>query len=705
MKTRLLVPALLALAVSPSAIWSQTSALISSDRFKAIVGEASGELAMVHFRNLLAYDGFSPSEGADQTAEYLAARAREAGLTNVRIDRFPADGKITWWAFTSTPAWDAKKGELRVVEPTVERLASYHAYKGSLGRYSRSAKIRAALVDVGAGTRPGDYEGKEVRGKIALASGGAGPVHEMAVWSRGAAGVVVYPADARDPDILRGAAIPAEGPNGEAPAFAFAVSHRLGRQLAQRLAAGERLTLEADIEAASRPGAYPQVHATIPGTEPQLPEVWIQAHSDYRNSGGGNNLKGTGATAELARVLSSLIQQGALPRPRRNIHFTWGAEHNASMYYVFRNPDVPRTTLAMLNLDMVGESHKFSSLRLNRTFYSLPSFINDLTQEMFEIVAAGNTSVLWTRTLEDGFTLPILAPTGSRDQFIHQIDAGWGPSDHQDVGDGSIGIPGVLFNDHPDPFLGTSYDTPDKADPTQMKRAIVIAGAAAWLTSAAGSQELPALAQNALQKARARLAREERRAADVLSGASPSTAGVEYREAQNIVRQGYRREAQALQTLQAFALTREDQDYVSAQARDLGVGEAGALERLRQHGLIVGKRLGVPLNPAPPESGPAAKLVPVRNPALKGPLSQAWLATKDPRARDLRLTGRGGNYLYEALNFANGQRNLWEIRDLVAAEYGPAPLAEVEEYFRVLEKAGALKLTEPAAPRRVTRAR
>jgi hypothetical protein len=53
---------------------------------------------------------------------------------------------------------------------------------------------------------------------------------------------------------------------------------------------------------------------------------------------------------------------------------------------------------------------------------------------------------------------------------------------------------------------------------------------------------------------------------------------------------------------------------------------------------------------------------------------------------------RSANYLYETLNFADGQRTLWEIRDAVAAEYGPAPLDEVEEYFRLLEKIGVVTL-------------
>jgi hypothetical protein len=57
----------------------------------------------------------------------------------------------------------------------------------------------------------------------------------------------------------------------------------------------------------------------------------------------------------------------------------------------------------------------------------------------------------------------------------------------------------------------------------------------------------------------------------------------------------------------------------------------------------------------------------------------------------VRLSRRGHYYLYETLNFADGERNLSEIRDAVAAEYGPAPLDELEEYFRLLESVGVIE--------------
>jgi hypothetical protein len=47
---------------------------------------------------------------------------------------------------------------------------------------------------------------------------------------------------------------------------------------------------------------------------------------------------------------------------------------------------------------------------------------------------------------------------------------------------------------------------------------------------------------------------------------------------------------------------------------------------------------------------------------------------------------------YEALNFVDGKRTLLEIRDAVSAEYGPLAAADVEQYFRFLERLKVVSL-------------
>ena len=695
----------------------QDSTLIDRETMDALIAETSGEMGLNHFSHIVSnFSGFSPSLGAEQTADYIADSARGWGLSDVKIEKFPSDGKLYYWAFRSEPWWEGKKAEIWLIEPNKERIASFDAYRGHLGRFSTSADLTVELVDVGAGTKASDYEGKSVSGKIVLASGSPGMVHATAVWEHGAAGVIAYRTanHISQPDLIGGVQIaPRDGPNGEPPGFVISVSYRSGKELSNRLAAGERLVVNAQVEAETKAGYYPQVHAVVKGTEPELPEIWIQGHTNYRNGGGGNNLTGVGATLDLARSLATLVEGGKIPRPRRNIRFTWGAEHTTSLYYFYTYPENTKRVLAYLDLDMVGDHQHLSQsiLRLYRTPHSRPSFINDIVQEMFEVVGEGNTiSIRHGRagSFDSGFLLPIVDPAGSGDQFFYKIEDFWGPSDHEDVGEASIGLHAVLFNTWPDPFIGTQEDNRARADATQMKRAGVIAGAAALAMASAGSDDIPSLAQNALQKTRTRLASEERRAMDLLWAASRDSAPDDYWLAQNTITQAYRREAEALATLEVFASDATSKDYVIKTARSVVELEPAAQKRLRQQAATIAElREWGALEPSSPPSGGIALLVPTRNTEIRGPVNlfrhqygQDWLKEKLQEAEfaeKIRLVRRGRYYPWETLNFADGELNLGQIRERLAAEYGPAPLEEFEEYFRMLEKVGVLTLSAPAS--------
>ena len=575
-KMLLLVVSLGAVRGAPA----QHSTLIDDEAIDALITETSGELALKHSELLLDYSGFAPSLGAEQTASHIAEQMRTFGLADVRVDTFPSDGKRFFWAFRTEPWWEARTGDLWVLDPETgqarQRLASFDVHRVHLGRFSTSAALETELVDVGPGTRLEHYERKTVAGKIVLASGSAGPVHELAVWEHGAAGAVVYRvADPVErPHLIRAAQIvPFVGPRGEPPSFVFSISYAAGTALSERLSQGETLKVRAQVETETKAGHYPQVHATILGTEPALPEVWIQAHTNYRNTGGGNNLTGVEATIDLARTLQELIDNERLDRPRRNIHFVWGAEHMAMIYFLHEQPDAVARILALLNLDMVGDHQVLSEsvLRLYRTPHSLPSFVNDVVQEMFEVVGAGNSISLGGGRLLDfgrSFRLPIVEPSGSRDPFYYYIDDFWGPSDHEDIAEASLGIHAVLLNTWPDPYIGTQQDTLERADATQMKRVAVIAGAAAYVLASAADDELPALAQNAAAKAR--LAAEESRAMDVLTSASREGFADDSVHARTILTHAYPREAAAIATLARFATTEGSRAYVDARAEEIG---------------------------------------------------------------------------------------------------------------------------------------
>ena len=67
--------------------------------------------------------------------------------------------------------WSCRSGEAWLVEPEEPKLAAYAEVAVSIADQSRTTHVTAELVDVGEGIDDADYEGKDVKGKIVLASG------------------------------------------------------------------------------------------------------------------------------------------------------------------------------------------------------------------------------------------------------------------------------------------------------------------------------------------------------------------------------------------------------------------------------------------------------------------------------------------------------------------------------------------------------
>ena len=167
--------------------------LLPAKYFDAIRDEASGELPLVDFRNIVnRFTGFAPSRGGDQIAEYIAGRLRDYGLSDVNVEGFPADGKKFYWAFLGEPAWEAEAATLTMVTPRTTRLMDFAFERALLGRYSTSADVTTDLVDVGEGVNASDYQAKDVKGKIAMVTGQAELAHRQAVWGHGAVGIVTF---------------------------------------------------------------------------------------------------------------------------------------------------------------------------------------------------------------------------------------------------------------------------------------------------------------------------------------------------------------------------------------------------------------------------------------------------------------------------------------------------------------------------------
>lgn len=186
--------------------------LLKQETFDAIANEYSGEAAQENTRRIVEYHRIQGSPMMAAVAHEVVETRLQNYQILVFLEQFPSDGKTKYGTYTSPMGWDMRSGELWVesvgdvkdFKPIL--LCRYSEVPMCVSTYSKSAYWTGELVDVGSGTSDADYKDKDLRGKVALASGYAANVVRQAVLKHGAVGVVIYP-DAADrpnhPDMIR----------------------------------------------------------------------------------------------------------------------------------------------------------------------------------------------------------------------------------------------------------------------------------------------------------------------------------------------------------------------------------------------------------------------------------------------------------------------------------------------------------------------
>ena len=681
---------------------------LSADTIQSLIEESSGERARNHFRRLNLMGGYAPSPQFREIAEYVRDKAKEYGLEDVQLEGFQSDGEKFYWAFLTEPSWDARSGSLWIISPESRRLVDFAVSPCVLARYSRSVVVEAELVYVGEGVSDEDYTNRNVKGKIALATGNIGSVHAMAVYEHGALGVVTMGRNLARPDMLRsGQLMPWRGPDGSKATFGFTISYRQGQSLISDLERGPvrvRVEIDAKVEA----GEYLEVTGVIPGSELPSEEVLLTAHTDHRNTG-GNNATGDGVTLEMARTLMTLVNKGILPRPRRTIRFIWGPEHKGLIAYLYHHLEALKSWLYVLDFDLVGKSQKEGGSRLHlcRSPFSNPTVIDDAVQEVREWAVNGNRSLLHNRSISSftgtRYFWPIIDPLGSSDDFLADTQPFWGPSDHEDLNDGNLGVHSVMFGDWPDPYLGAHQDNPDGSDPTQLKRNVVVGAVTIWALANMGPRDAEKLVALGSSRAKERMAVNLRKAMKRISYATKEALPREILEARITLREITDKEIRAFEALEPW-LSADVQclAYVE-KMKKLLISEGNRILDALNHFYNL-QTENIDVQPEIVERTPEEKAmigrVPIRNINPRGPVNicryrfgQAWLAKQlgNWDFLNLAIRGHGRFTAYESLNFVDGKRDLLQIRDMVSAEFGPVPASHISEYFEVMKKAGVIR--------------
>jgi hypothetical protein len=683
-----LFAAALGIALAAPVLATEPPPLLPEAAVRAIAGEVSGTAAKRNLQEITLFHRMRGSRAFGAASDWVRDRAKEYGLSEVETLELPADGKIFYGTQRSRPAWEAEFAELWEQREAAgkwvdgERIASWEARPIVLAEDSASGEAAAELVDVGAGTAEADYQGKDVRGKLVLASAQpGGQVYVLAVDRFGAAGIVSYAQNQvtgwwkEDENLVRWGHLDTFPPP---KTFAFMVSLKQARAWQERLAAGKPVRLRASVKAGQHPGAYRIATGVIPGAG-RAHEIVLSCHLDHQRPGANDNASGCVSILEVGRTLAKLIREGKLAAPKRTIRFVWPPEIEGTTSLLNARPDLAARALAVIHMDMVGGDAEITKavFHVTRSPKSLPTFVNDVGAAFGRFV--NEQSYALAATGEAPY--PLVDPEGSKRALQAEFVEFTEGSDHQVWSEGSWRVPSIYLNDWPDRYIHTHADGVANIDSTKLLRAAFLGAASAWYLAGLDVEQTPALWEVVRRGSL-------ERTAEALGRVDRLRAAGEGAEVDNVLRFHLAQEAEIARSIARFA----DVPPALRAAMDAHLAALQAL-------------VGEPAAP-PVSSNSEAAAVYRRALEPKGAMGGFGYDYFQDHTAKLKIAapallnraglwGAGGDYAYEALNLVDGRRTVGEVRDALAAIYGPLPLAEVIEYLGDMEKIGLLQREIP----------
>lgn len=668
---------LVALAlIFSSVVTADIRELVAEELLLQIAEETSGEAAKRNLDTITLQHRMRASSQFDAATQHILTQLDHYGLDEIDVIEFAADGTTMFGTQKSRPVWDVRFAQLWEVHDIggesvrVRKLGDWDAVPLTLAQDSLSGEVTTSLVDIGTGTQDIEYEGKDISGKLVLTSSQPGVVVDRAVGELGAAGIISYAPNQKSAWWKEDERLVRWGHMGSFPttkSFGFMISLGEARALQQRLASGESIQFHAKVDASHKRGKYRFATAAIKGTDKSDEDIHFTCHLDHPRPGANDNASGCVAILEVARTLNALIKEGVLPRPSRTIRFLWPAEIEGSIMYLAEHDD-PSRIKANIHMDMVGGGAVTKSVfRISGGPYSVPSFISDLGHEIGKFV---NDQ---TKRFADGedVAFPLFAAEGSKNPQLAQMEGLDMGSDHDVFFEGTWRIPGLYLHDWPDRYIHTNYDTAANIDPTKLKRAAFIGAVSAWYLANYSDEDvrgtLNLLKRNALQRSAVLAARRSELSAI---------------DAAATTRIQFTLERRKIRSIAAFATLAESDETAAAEY----------LEKLQALLVTPEPRILVQRN----------ETVYARKQDVKGPMHAFGYSFINDKlgllaADSLQLAnhstsyGGSGMFVYEALNFVDGQRTVSDIRDWLVAEMGTVSVEAVAEYLGALESIGVIE--------------
>ena len=612
------------------------------DLVAAVHASFDPDAALADVVGIARHDRYQASAGIGAAAAMVAERAVAAGLSDVTVHPFPADGLRHWWTYRAPLAWTPVGARLTHAGTALVR---YPEMAYTLAAYSAPARVTAPLVRWTALA-----DGSDPRGALVVVDDPRVPVSTVAgrLAALGAAGLVA------DPLWSRADRLPDQVGRIELPAGTPLVGFSLTRPQLARLAAGADAGGTATVEVTLDPAPVPMpvVTGRLPG-DPGAGEILLTAHLCHPRPSANDNASGVAALLGAARVLAGAPAGGP------SVRFVWGPEFVGIAAYLHDIAAAP--PVLGLNVDMAGEDvHRTGGpMVVERGPDDLPSFLPALAVRCAALLPPAARSY--------SGALP-------SDAWHVRETPYAGGSDHALLADEPTRCPTVALGHWPDRTNHSSADTVSTVDPGELRRAGTVV---ASVVAAVRGRVDHALAADVADAA---VAWAGRHLLDALPGRRPHRPPVPdepvldpWADGETGRRLDHRRAVvlACVPTLELAGVPAAERDRIAARLD------------------AVAAALSVGFEPASPD-GP----VPVRG--WTGPINLRALAEAaepaDRRWLDGRLAeDRGGNYarVTALLRAIDGVRDRRAIAWHAALASGlPVPIALADHVFDLLDRAG-----------------
>ncbi|MBI2200709.1 MAG: AAC(3) family N-acetyltransferase, partial [Armatimonadetes bacterium] len=370
-------------------IWQAAARHLSEARMKAEIAEFFQHSRWSSFDRLLVL------------ANRIAQEMEEAGLADVRLIEFPADGRTSCSGWVLPKAYDVRAARLteKVSGSPSRVLADYEKNPTSLMMYSEPTPPGGIEAEVVAADRMEDFTRDRISGRIVLTSG-LGLGTSRAAMRHGALGLVSdHRGELRwikegpyldETNEWHNYTIPPMDEPGKG--FGFAITPVLGRDLRARLAAGQRVRVHALVETRHYDGVLPVLSGRWPGPSPE--EIVITGH--YDEYGADDNGSQIAVALESVRAVQAMVRAGEIRPLARTLRLLFPMEARGFNALVQRREEIQKIRLG-LNIDTVGTDQNAATAfcTLAGSFLALPSFAEDFLAELLDRTRESSPLFRW----------------------------------------------------------------------------------------------------------------------------------------------------------------------------------------------------------------------------------------------------------------------------------------------------------------------